>query len=91
MRIAKTEELTKEIGVLSQIHERLTERTNLIISRLQANLSEEDEFYEEALKSHLLHIDSLIDMHNSNVETLHNEFLRDLNLLQQEFQNHRFV
>ena len=38
-----------------------------------------------ALRNHLIHVDDLIDLQNSRLRGLHEEFERDINIIKTEF------
>jgi hypothetical protein len=53
MRLAKVEDLRKEIEVLSQNHEREVDRKDAIIQMLDRDLEEAEEQHQMALRAHL--------------------------------------
>ena len=67
MRLAKVESLRKEIEVISQNHEREVDRKDAIIQVLDRDLEDSEEQYQMALRSHLLIVDRLIDLHNARL------------------------
>ena len=58
--IAKTEELTKDIQVMSQTFERIVDRKDSIVQSLAKDLVEAEEQYQVALRTHLQNVDQLI-------------------------------
>eukprot|EP00944_MAST-04C_sp_MAST-4C-sp1_P015515 g15515.t1 len=74
MRLAKVESLRKEIEILSQNHERDVDRKDAIIQMLDRDLEEAEEQYQMALRAHLQNIDALIDLQDSRLLALENEF-----------------
>lgn len=84
-----TEELKADVQVLWQTHERMTDRKDAIIERLEKTLEEIEEQYQLALSSHMQNIDNLIDLHDSRVTALEKEFERDLKELEDEFNKER--
>ena len=85
MRLVKVEDLRKEIEIISQNHEREVDRKDAIIQMLDADLEDSEEQYQMALRSHLLIVDKLIDLHNQKIKGLEFEFERDLQELLDEF------
>merc|ERR1719446_1752319 len=64
MRLAKLEQLRKDIEILSQSHERDVDRKDAILQMLDRDLEEAEEQYQIALRSHLVNIDELIKLHD---------------------------
>ena len=89
MRLAKVESLRKEIEILSQNHERDVDRKDAIIQMLDRDLEEAEEQYQMALRAHLQNIDALIDLQDSRLLALENEFENDLRTLEDEFNAER--
>eukprot|EP00949_MAST-11_sp_MAST-11-sp1_P000330 g330.t1 len=89
MRLAKVESLRKDIEVLSQNHERDVDRMDAIIQMLDRDLEESEEQYQMALRAHLQNIDTLIDLQDSRLLALENEFENDLRTLEDEFNAER--
>ena len=89
MRLVKVEDLRKEIEIISQNHEREVDRKDAIIQMLDRDLEDSEEQYQTALRSHLLIVDKLIDLHNSRLRGLEFEFERDLQELVEEFGTER--
>ena len=59
MREAKAKELKKDIEILSQTFERVVDRKESVIKSLAKDLTEAEEQYAMALRSHLQNIDNL--------------------------------
>jgi hypothetical protein len=89
MRLAKVESLRKEIEVLSQNHERDVDRKDAIIQMLDRDLEEAEEQYQTALRSHLSNLDRLIDLQDSRLLSLENEFESELAEVACEFNAER--
>ncbi|CAI2366503.1 unnamed protein product [Moneuplotes crassus] len=89
MRVAKTEQLKKDIQVYQQNHDREVDAKDAILQMLDRDLEEADEQYQMALRNHKIRIDQLIDIQNSRLTGLHEEFERDLNILKSEFEQER--
>ena len=60
MREAKSKELKKDIEILSQTFERVVDRKESVIKSLAKDLSEAEEQYAMALRSHLQNVDDLV-------------------------------
>lgn len=70
MRLAKVEDLRKEIEVLSQNHEREVDRKDAIIQMLDRDLEDAEEQHQMALRSHLTIVDSLLALQYKRVRAL---------------------
>merc|ERR1719183_3446255 len=82
MRIAKVEELIKEVEILSQNHEREIDRKDAIIQMLDRDLEEADEQHQMALRSHLMNVDALIQLQRSRLLAMESHFERDLRMIE---------
>ena len=60
MREAKAKELKKDIEILSQTFERVIDRKDAVIKSLSKDISEAEEQYAMALRSHLQNVDYLM-------------------------------
>ena len=89
MRLAKLEQLRKDIEILSQSHERDVDRKDAILQMLDRDLEEAEEQYQTAHRSHLSSVDRLIDIHDARLLALENEFERDLSTLEDDFGKER--
>mmetsp|Transcript_15982 Transcript_15982/g.34701 ORF Transcript_15982/g.34701 Transcript_15982/m.34701 type:complete len:512 (-) Transcript_15982:175-1710(-) len=89
MRLAKVEDLRKEIEILSQNHEREVDRKDAIIQMLDRDLEDSEEQYQMALRSHLMIVDALIDLQYTRVKALEEEFNTNLHALEDEFETER--
>lgn len=85
MRVAKTEQLKKEIQIYQQNHDREVDAKDAILQMLDRDLDEAEEQYQMALRNHLIHVDELIDLQNSRLRGLQEEFERDLSIIKAEF------
>merc|ERR1711959_200135 len=85
MRIAKVEELIKEVEILSQNHEREVDRKDAIIQMLDRDLEEADEQHQMALRSHLQNVDALVKLQVSRLHAMEQQFEKDLQLIENEF------
>lgn len=52
---------------------------------LDRDLDEAEEQYQMALRNHLIHVDELIELQNSRLRGLQEEFERDLSIIKAEF------
>jgi len=85
MRLAKVEQLRKEIEIQSQGHERDVDRKDAIIQMLDRDLEEAEEQYQMALRNHFQNVDKLVDLQDTRLLALENEFEFDLKTLESEF------
>ena len=78
---AKSQELKKDIEILSQTFERVIDRKEAIIKSLVKDIEEAEEQYQMALRSHLQNVDGLIGTYYSLFsDYLTNRFLVALHL-----------
>ena len=56
-----------------------------ILQMLDRDLDEAEEQFQMALRNHLIHVDDLIDLQNSRLRGLHEEFERDVRIIKEEF------
>ena len=85
MRLAKLEQLRKDIEILSQSHERDVDRKDAILQMLDRDLEEAEEQYQMAHRAHLQNVDKLIDIHDARLLALENEFEKELSTLEDDF------
>lgn len=86
---AKSIELKNQIEILRQIQSRRLDKKQTEIDNLKASMIQSEEQFTNALQSHLINIDTLIDLQNSRLETLISQFDDDLNALETEFNTER--
>jgi hypothetical protein len=86
MRMAKVEELRKDIEILSQNHEREVDRKDAIIQMLDRDLEDAEEQYQLALRGHLMVVESLLDLQYLRMKALQEEFNANLKALEEEFE-----
>eukprot|EP01135_Chromosphaera_perkinsii_P006115 Nk52_evm2s403 gene=Nk52_evmTU2s403 len=86
MRKSKSEDIKKEIEVLSQTFEREVDRKDSIIKSLAKDIEEAEEQYENSFRSHLQNVDNLIDLYRARGSMLEGEFEEQLQNLKTEFQ-----
>jgi dynein regulatory complex subunit 2 len=56
---------------------------------LDRDLDEAEEQYQMALRNHLIHIDDLINLQNSRLRGLHEEFENDVKMIKLEYDRER--
>jgi hypothetical protein len=86
MRMAKVEELRREIEILSQNHEREVDRKDAIVQMLDRDLEEAEEQYGLAVRGHMMILDSLLDLQYQRMKALEAQFNADLKALEDEFE-----
>lgn len=89
MRLAKVESLKKDIEILSQNHERDVDRKDAIIQMLDRDLEEAEDQFQTALRAHLRNLDRLIDLQDSRLLALEQEFEGELRELEADFNAER--
>mmetsp|Transcript_39078 Transcript_39078/g.83241 ORF Transcript_39078/g.83241 Transcript_39078/m.83241 type:complete len:488 (-) Transcript_39078:75-1538(-) len=85
MRSAKTKQLKKQVEIISQNHERDVDRKDAILQMLDRDLDEAEEQHQVAVRSHLLNTDRLLEIQQSRLLALEDDFKRDTTTLQEEF------
>lgn len=89
MRSAKTKQLKKQVEIISQNHERDVDRRDAILQMLDRDLDEAEEQHQVAVRSHLLNVDRLLEIQQSRLLALEDDFNRDVHTLQKEFELER--
>lgn len=85
MRMAKTDELKREIEIYSQNHEREVDSKDAVMQMLDRDLEEAEEQYQTALRNYMIHVDRLLALQDTRLQGLDEEFKRDLKILEDEF------
>lgn len=89
LRLAKTEQLKKDIQIYQQNHDREVDAKDAILQMLDRDLDEAEEQYQMALRNHLIHIDDLINLQNSRLRGLYEEFENDVKIIKSEYDRER--
>merc|ERR1719335_572435 len=89
MRSAKTKQLKKDVEIISQNHERDVDRKDAILQMLDRDLDEAEEQHQVAVRSHLLNVDRLLEIQQSRLLSLEDDFKRDVVTLTEEFKIER--
>merc|ERR1711976_165834 len=89
MRSAKTKQLKREVEIIAQNHERDVDRKDAILQMLDRDLDEAEEQHQVAVRSHLLNVDRLLEIQQSRLLALQDEFKRDVETLSEEFKVER--
>ncbi|KAH9275145.1 hypothetical protein BASA83_002369 [Batrachochytrium salamandrivorans] len=89
MKAAKSEELRKSVEILQQVHSRHIDQKNAAKETLAHDLVEAEEQYSTALQSHLINIDTLIDLQNARLLSLETQLEEDSRMLDIEFSSER--
>jgi len=89
MRSAKTKQLKKQVEIISQNHERDVDRKDPILQMLDRDLDEAEEQHQVAVRSHLLNVDRLLEIQQSRLLALEDDFKRDVVTLTEEFRIER--
>merc|ERR1719267_270929 len=85
MRSAKTKQLKKDVEIISQNHERDVDRKDAILQMLDRDLDEAEEQHQVAIRSHLLSVDRLLEIQQSRLQALEQDFQADVRTLEEEF------
>eukprot|EP01065_Artemidia_motanka_P032415 TRINITY_DN39430_c0_g1_i1.p1 TRINITY_DN39430_c0_g1~~TRINITY_DN39430_c0_g1_i1.p1 ORF type:complete len:523 (+),score=246.77 TRINITY_DN39430_c0_g1_i1:85-1653(+) len=91
LRREKYLELSAEVEILKQTHDKTLDRKNAVIEMLMNDLDEAEEQYRLALRTHLQNIDALIELQNQRMADLDSEFETDLKELKQEFEDEKAI
>lgn len=89
LREVKTKELHKDIEILSQTFERVVDCKDSVIKSLAKDLSEAEEQYAHALRSHLHNIDQLLALQRRRLHLLEESYNMELEILTKEFETER--
>lgn len=89
LRLAKTEQLKKDIQIYQQNHDREVDAKDAILQMLDRDLDEAEEQYGMAFRNHLIHIDDLIKLQNSRLLGLQVEFETDYTMIRNEYDRER--
>jgi len=89
MRSAKTKQLKKQVEIILQNHERDVDRRDAILQMLDRDLDEAEEQHQVAVRSHLLNVDRLLEIQQSRLLALEDDFNKDVQTLQKEFELER--
>ncbi|XP_059969110.1 dynein regulatory complex subunit 2 isoform X2 [Mesoplodon densirostris] len=89
LREVKTRELHKDIEILSQTFERVVDCKDSVIKSLVKDLSEAEEQYAHALRSHLHNIDRLLALQRCRLSLLEESYNVELEALTKEFETER--
>ncbi|XP_048221198.1 dynein regulatory complex subunit 2 [Perognathus longimembris pacificus] len=89
LREVKTKELHKDIEILSQTFERVVDCKDSVIKSLAKDLSEAEEQYAHALRSHLHNIDQLLALQRQRLNLLEENYNMELEALTKEFETER--
>lgn len=89
--LAKTESLKKSLHVLRQTHARRLDRKNAMLQTLKRDMTEAETQYQTAVQAHFINLDALIDMQMSRLTKMENQFEKNLELLEGEFNTEKYV
>ena len=87
MRQAKVDDLRSDIEILSQNHERDVDRKDAITQMFDRDLEDSEEQYQMALRGHSQIVDSLMDLQYMRMKDLHENFLQNLKVSEDEFES----
>ncbi|CAO2601010.1 Dynein regulatory complex subunit 2 [Lemmus lemmus] len=89
LREVKTRELHKDIEILSQTFERVVDCKDSVIKSLAKDLTEAEEQYAHALRSHLHNVDQLLSLQRRRLSLLEESYNMELDVLTKEFETER--
>ncbi|XP_008568899.1 PREDICTED: coiled-coil domain-containing protein 65 [Galeopterus variegatus] len=89
LREVKTRELHKDIEILSQTFGRVVDCKDNVIKSLAKDLSEAEEQYAHALRSHLHNVDQLLALQRHRLNLLEESYNMELEALTKEFETER--
>lgn len=85
LRIAKTEELKKELEIYSQLNQRQLDSLEAYLQMLDKNIEESEDQYNLAQRNHLIQIEKLFEIRDNRIESLNVEFKRACKILLDEY------
>lgn len=85
LRTAKSEELKKEIQILSQTFERMVDKKNAVIEALVNDLDQAESQQRLAARQHNQNLERFIDLHKLRLLVLQEEYTKDIDYLHDEF------
>jgi len=85
MRIAKIDEIRKQLQLYFQNFERDLDNRDAILQMLDRDIEEAEEHYNIALNNHFIHIRQLTALQDSRIKGLFQEFAKDVDELDLEF------
>lgn len=88
---AKTEELRKDIEVLSQTFERVVDCKDAVIKSLMRDIEESEGQYHRALQGHLDSVNGLIEFQLRRLQEREEAFQEEVGELQLKFDQERYV
>lgn len=89
MRLAKVDQLRRDVEVMAQSHERETDRKDAILQMLDRDLDEAEEQFQTAVRDNLQAVDRLIEIQDERLGELERAFERELATLEDEFARER--
>jgi len=89
MRSAKTKQLKKQVEIISQNHDRDVDRKDALLQMLDRDLDEAEEQHQVSVRSHLLNVDRLLEVQQSRLLALEDDFQREVAILQEEYRIER--
>lgn len=88
---AKTEELRKDIEVLSQTFERVVDCKDAVIKSLMRDIEESEGQYHRALQGHLDSVNGLVEFQLRRLQEREEAFQEEVGELQLKFDQERYV
>ncbi|XP_060244652.1 dynein regulatory complex subunit 2 isoform X2 [Meriones unguiculatus] len=89
LREVKNTELHKDLEILSQTFERVVDCKDNVIKSLAKDLTEAEEQYAHALRSHLHNLDQLLTLQRRRLSLLEENYNMELEALTNEFEKER--
>jgi hypothetical protein len=85
LRLTKTEELRREVEILSQQYERDVERRDAQVEAVLRDLAASEQHTLYGQRQHMLSMDELIDIQDTRPLLLEKEYRRELSFMEREF------
>nr|XP_032828225.1 dynein regulatory complex subunit 2 [Petromyzon marinus] len=89
MRQAKSQELCRDLEILSQTFERVVDRKDSVIKCLTKDLEEAEEQHCMAFRSHMENVQRLLGLQAARVKRLREEYQLEVSALKEEFDSER--
>ncbi|CAD7927367.1 unnamed protein product [Amoebophrya sp. A120] len=85
MRSAKTKQLKREVEIIAQSHERDMDRKDAIMQMLDRDLDEAEEQHQFAIRTHLLNMETLMEIQQSRLEELQQDFRKEVEAIETDW------
>lgn len=85
LRNSKSEELKKDIQILSQTFGRMVDKKNALVEALVYDLEQAEKQHRHAARQHDDNLEQVCDLHRLRLVVLQDEYTKDIDILSEEF------